>query len=212
MESSMSHHCSTRHRATLVPPTRGVPPPRRCCGTVPALTRCGLLQQCPPGLGSTKTHKRSHKGREATHKCRRIATEVREVLELHRLDLGRVRFGNRTALQGFGSRAGSGVWPQRDLHPAAMMETEVVSISLWTGANTSVQREVFSKVTLGSSVEAASGDERISANLCAEFGRNVDLNLSTRVEVTGSVLDSDQADGNTPCEVCAAVYSGEQTY
>ena len=30
-----------------------------CNDTVPALTRCGLPQQCPPGLGSTRTHRRS---------------------------------------------------------------------------------------------------------------------------------------------------------
>ena len=91
MESSTSHQCSTRHRATLVPLTLGVPPSRGCCDTVPALTRCGLPQQSPPGLGSTKTHRRSQQRRKAAQQCIRIATEVREVLELYRLDLDRVR-------------------------------------------------------------------------------------------------------------------------
>ena len=64
--------------------------PRRA-DTVPALTRCGRLQQSPPGLVSTRTHRRSQMRRKAAQQCRRIATEVREVLELCRLDMDRVR-------------------------------------------------------------------------------------------------------------------------
>ena len=95
MASSMSHHCLARHcllrKAILVLPTRGVPPPRECCDTAPVLTRCGSPQQRPPGLGSLRTHRRAEQRRRAAQQCKRIAAEVREVLELYRVDFERVR-------------------------------------------------------------------------------------------------------------------------
>ena len=45
--SFVTHHCTTRHRATLAPPTRGAPPSRGCSNTGPALTRFGLPQSPP---------------------------------------------------------------------------------------------------------------------------------------------------------------------
>ena len=56
-------------------------------------------------------------------------------------------------------------------------------------------------LNLNNSVEAASGPEKLSGNLCAVFGwgRDVESNMSKLVEVTGSGLDSLQVDGTLPC-------------
>ena len=140
MESSLSHHCSTWHRATVVPHTRGVPPPRGCCDTEPALTRCGLPQQSPPSLGSTKTHKRSQQRRKAAQQCKRIATEVRDVLELYRLDFDRVRsLWQQDRVAGIRK-------PLKKRSAATEGCAEVISISLWIGAKMLVQPKVFSNV------------------------------------------------------------------
>ena len=60
---------------------------------LPALTRCGLPQQCPPGFGVFQNSQALRAAQESgtAQQCRRVATEVREVLELFRLDDGRVR-------------------------------------------------------------------------------------------------------------------------
>ena len=66
---------------------------RRCAGASTRRQRSPVAacRNKPPGLGSTKTHRRSQQRRKAAQQCRRIGTEVREFLELCRLDLDRVR-------------------------------------------------------------------------------------------------------------------------
>ena len=180
MESSMSHHCSTRHLATLVPPTRGVPLSRGCCDTAPALTRCGLRQQ---SLGSTKTHRSSQQRRKTAQQCKRIATEVREVLELYKLDLDRVSSLWQQDLVASFPPDCSDESSNRDEGDGSFVDVIVD----WSkhGATRSVLERVETgrdvDLNLGNSVEADGGVESMSENLCAEFGRHIVLDLIKRV-------------------------------
>ena len=105
---------------------RGVPPQRGCRDTVPAMTRCGLPEQSSLGCGSTKTHKRSQQRRKAAQHLQTYC---------HRTLLACALFGNRTALQGFGSPSGSGVWPPRGLHPVLSKNLQMnrAPAMFWSG-------------------------------------------------------------------------------
>ena len=191
----MSRHSSARHRAALVPVTRGVPPPRGYCDTVPALTRCVLPQQSPPGWLSTTltTVQESGTADELQPKYARSWNSTDWTL------IACALFDNRTALQGFGSPSGSGVATTGST-PSSLPESSDESSSRderdgscldpivdWSkhGATGSVLELVQSgrdvALKLGNSVEADSGAESMSGNLCAEFGRDVVLDLNKRV-------------------------------
>ena len=88
MESSMS----LSSLLNTAPCHTGAADPRRATVARVLVDPLRLVAaRSPPGLGSTKTHWHSQQRRKVAQQCRRIATEVREVLALYRLDLDRVR-------------------------------------------------------------------------------------------------------------------------
>ena len=191
VESSMSYHCSTRHRATLVPPTRGVPPPRGCCDTVPALTRCGLPQQSPPGVGSTKTHRRSQQRRKAAQQCRRIEC-ARSWNSTDWTWIACVAGIRKSLRKQCVATAGSTLRSLPECSDESSNRDEgdgsfLDGIVDWSkhGAAGSVLERVEANrdvdLNLGNCVEADSGAESISGSLCAEFGRDIVLDSSKRV-------------------------------